>query len=159
GIILWWRRKVSRFNWKTSGVAFHLQTHQAMGIYAWVFLVLLSLTGIIIHWESQASEWANRLTGAAPQAKMLPADPVPAGATILNADQLLSVAEKAAPGAQVTVLEYGARPQDPVRIIMKYPEDHTPAGRTSLFLDAYSGKIRRLQDARSAPVAFKIVRL
>ena len=159
GIILWWRRKVGRFNWKTSGVAFHLQTHQAVGIYAWVFLMLLSCTAMIIHWESQAGDWANRLTGAPPPAKMLPADAMPAGASILNADQLLATAERAVPGAQVTVLEYGDGPQDPVHVIMKYPEDHTPAGRTNLFLDGYSGKIRRLQDARTAPVGFKIVRL
>ncbi|HEU4414167.1 MAG TPA: PepSY-associated TM helix domain-containing protein, partial [Candidatus Angelobacter sp.] len=81
------------------------------------------------------------------------------GAHMLDADQLLSVAEKAVPDAQVTVLQYGDGPKDPVRVIMKYPEDHTPAGRTNLFLDAYTGKTRRLQDARTAPVGFKIVRL
>jgi uncharacterized iron-regulated membrane protein len=159
GIILWWRRKVGRLSWKPSGLVFHFQNHQAVGIYSWVFLLLLSITGMIIHWERQAGELANRLTGAPPPAKMLPADPVPAGATILDADQLTSLAEKAAPGAHVTVLQYGEHPQDPVRIILKYPEDHTPAGRTNIFLDAYSGKVRRLQDARSAPVGFKIVRL
>jgi uncharacterized iron-regulated membrane protein len=46
-----------------------------------------------------------------------------------------------------------------VRIIMKYPEDHTPAGRTNLFLDAYSGNVRMLTDARTAPLGFKLMRL
>ncbi|HMF90116.1 MAG TPA: PepSY-associated TM helix domain-containing protein [Candidatus Angelobacter sp.] len=159
GIILWWRRKVGRFNRRASGITFHFQNHQAVGIYAWGSLMLFAITGMMIHWEGKASEWANKLTGALPPAKMLPADPVAGGAKILDADQLISVAEKAAPGAHVTVLRYGQHPQDPVRVIMKYPEDHTPAGRTNVFLDPYSGKVRRLQDARSAPVGFKIVRL
>jgi uncharacterized iron-regulated membrane protein len=42
---------------------------------------------------------------------------------------------------------------------MKYPEDRTPAGRTNLFLDAYTGKVRQLTDARSAPLSFNLTRL
>jgi uncharacterized iron-regulated membrane protein len=42
---------------------------------------------------------------------------------------------------------------------MKYPEDHTPAGRTNVFIDGYSGKVRMFTDARSAPLGFKLIRL
>jgi uncharacterized iron-regulated membrane protein len=159
GIILWWRRKIGRFRWNSTGVLFHFQVHQAVGIYAWVFLMVLSLTGIALHWEGVAGRLADRLTSSPPRAKMLPADPVQEGAIPLDSDQLVSIAEKSAPGAQVTVIQIAAKPQQPVRIIMKYPEDHTPAGRTQVFLDGYSGKVRLLTDARSAPLGFKLMRL
>jgi len=159
GIILWWRRKIGRFRWNLKGAAFHFHAHQAVGIYVWAFLMVLSLTGIALHWEGPAGRLADRLTGSPPHAKMLPADPVQAGAVPLESDQLVSIAEKSAPGAQVTVIQLATSPQAPVRIIMKYPEDHTPAGRTNLFLDAYTGKARQLTDARSAPLGFKLVRL
>jgi uncharacterized iron-regulated membrane protein len=159
GIILWWRRKIGRFHWSSTGAAFHFHVHQAIGIYAWVFLMVLSLTGIALHWEGAAGRLADRLTGSPPPAKMLPPDPVPAGAVPLDADQLVSIAEKSAPGAQVTVIQLAQGPKAPVRIIMKYPEDHTPAGRTNLFLDGYSGKVRMLTDARTAPLGFKLARL
>lgn len=159
GIILWWRRKIGRFRWSATGAAFHFHAHQAVGIYAWIFLMVLSLTGIALHWEGQAGRLADRLTGSPPPAKMLPADPVQQGAVPLDSDQLVSIAEKSAPGAQVTVIQMVAKPTAPVRMIMKYPEDHTPAGRTNLFVDAYTGKVRQLTDARSAPLSFKLTRL
>ena len=159
GIILWWRRKIGRFRWNLSGAAFHFNMHQAVGIYAWAFLMVLSLTGIALHWEGPAGRLADRLTGSPPPAKMLPADSLQQGAIPLDSDQVVSIAEKSAPGAHVTVMLLAAKPQSPVRVIMKYPEDHTPAGRTNLFLDAYSGKVRMLTDSRSAPLGFKLMRL
>jgi uncharacterized iron-regulated membrane protein len=159
GIVLWWRRKIGRFQWKLTGAAFHFHVHQAVGIYAWAFLMVLSLTGIAMHWERQAARLADRLTSSPPPPKMLPADPAPEGVSPLDFDQLVSIAEKSAPGAKVTVLQMAQGPQRPVRIIMKYPEDHTPAGRTQVFLDAYSGKVRMLTDARTAPLGFKLMRL
>lgn len=159
GIILWWRRKIGRFRWSATGSSFHFHAHQAVGIYAWVFLMLLALTGIALHWEGAAGRLVDRLTNSPPPAQMLPADPVQQGAVPLNSDQLLSIAGKSAPGAQVTVIQMAAKPLAPVRIIMKYPEDHTPAGRTNLFLDAYTGKVRQLTDSRSAPLGFKLMRL
>ena len=159
GIVLWWRRKIARFRWKLTGAAFHFNTHQAFGIYAWAFLMVLSLTGIAVHWESEAGRLADRLTGSPPPAKMLPPDPMPPGAGPLNPDQFVSIAEKNAPGAKVTTIQMAAGPESPVRIIMKYPEDHTPAGRTQVYIDAYSGKVRVLIDSRSAPLGFKLMRL
>lgn len=159
GIILWWRSKIGRFRWNLTGVAFHFNMHQAIGIYAWAFLMVLSLTGIALHWEGPAGRLADRFTGSPPPAKMLPADPVQQGASPLDYDELISIAEKRAPGAHVTVMLLAAKLQAPVRVIMKYPEDHTPAGRTNIFLDAYSGKVRMFTDARSAPLGFKLIRL
>jgi uncharacterized iron-regulated membrane protein len=101
----------------------------------------------------------DRLTGSPPPAKMLPADPVQNGTSPLDSDLLVSISEKNAPGAQVTVIQLATSAETPVRIIMKYPEDHTPAGRTQVFLDTYSGKVRMLTDARSAPLGFKLMRL
>ena len=158
GIVLWWRRKIGRFRWNLNGAAFHFHAHQAVGVYAWAFLMVLSLTGIALHWED-AGRLVDRLTNSPPPAKMLPADPVQQGAVPLESDQLVSIAERNAPGAQVTVIQLATNPRAPVRVIMKYPEDHTPAGRTQMFLDGYSGKVRQLTDARSAPLGFKLMRL
>lgn len=159
GIILWWRRKIGRFCWNLSGMAFHFNMHHAIGIYAWAFLMVLSLTGIALHWEDAAGRLVDRLTGSPPPAKMLPADPVQQGLSPLDSDELITIAEKSAPGAHVMVILLAAKPQAPVRVIMKYPEDHTPAGRTNVFIDGYSGKVRMFTDARSAPLGFKLIRL
>jgi uncharacterized iron-regulated membrane protein len=159
GIILWWRRKIGRFHWSSSGTSFYFNVHQAVGIYAWAFLMLLSLTGIAMHWEREAGRLVDRLTGSPAPAKMLPADSVAQGASPVDSDGLVSIAEKSAPGAKVTRIQLASGPGNPVRVIIKYPEDHTPAGRTQVYLDEYSGKVRLLTDARSAPLGFKLMRL
>ena len=159
GIVLWWRRKIGRFRWNATGTSFHFYAHQAVGIYAWTFFMVLSLTGIAIHWESEAGRLVNWLTGSPPPAKMLSAEPVQESTGPLDADQLISIAKMNAPGAKVTTVYMAATPQGPVRIVMKYPEDHTPAGRTQVFLDAYSGKVLMLTNTRSASLGFKLIRL
>ena len=161
GIILWWRRKIGSFRWQLTGASFYFRLHQAVGIYAWGFLMVLSLTGIAIHWGREVGSVVDRLTGSPSEVKMLPADsvPQPQVARPLEPDQLVSIAEKNAPGAKVTVIQMAAEPKKPVRVIMKYPEDHTPAGRTQVYLDAYSGKVRMLVDTRSASLGFKLMRL
>lgn len=159
GIILWWRRKIGGFRWNQTGLLLHFNMHQAVGIYAWGFLMVLSLTGIAVHWEREAGRLADWLTASPPPPKMLAADTVPQGALPLDSDQIVSIAEKNAPGARVTTIQIAGAPQGAVRIIMKFPEDHTPAGRTQVYLDHYSGKVRLLINARSAPLGFKLMRL
>jgi uncharacterized iron-regulated membrane protein len=48
---------------------------------------------------------------------------------------------------------------NPVRIMMKHPEDHTPAGRTNVLVDAYTGNIVMIVDWRTASPGFRLVKL
>lgn len=159
GLILWWPRKIFQVNWHASGRRITFDLHNALGIYSSVFLLLFSLTAIVIHWEEPASKLAERLTNSPPQQRIPDPSPPPPGAVPLDPETLLGIAQKTAPGARATVLALAGDPREPVRIIMKYPEDGTPAGRTNIYLDAYAGKILFAQTSRNAPVSFKIVKL
>ncbi len=44
------------------------------------------------------------------------------------------------------------------RIWMKYPEDHTPLGRTNLLIDPYSGAVLWKQTSRSATTTTRFFR-
>ncbi len=48
---------------------------------------------------------------------------------------------------------------NPIRIPLRYPEDRTPAGRTTVMIDPYTGKIVFHLDARSGPLGFRYVKL
>jgi len=114
---------------------------------------------MVIRWEGPASKLADSLTNSpAPSRIPDPASPPP-GSVPLDPESLLQIAQQAAPGASATVLGLAGDPKEPVRIIMKYPEDGTPAGRTNVFLDGYTGKILFAQSSRNAPLGFKIVKL
>jgi uncharacterized iron-regulated membrane protein len=156
GLVLWWPRKMFTVRWRSHWKKLNFDLHQVLGIYSSLFLMIFSLTAITIHWENEAAALANRLT----HSEELPTFPRPEsplpGAVRLNADQLLAIAEQAAPGARATYVQLDG---SPIRIPMKYPEDRTPAGRTNIFIDAYSGKVVFHSDSRTGPLGFRMVKL
>ena len=156
GLVLWWPRKIVGVNWNSSGTKINFDLHQALGIWSSVFLLLFALTAIVIRWEEEASKFVNAVTNS-PELPPFPRPQRPQpGMTPLNPDQLLAIAERAAPGARATFIQLAG---NPVRIPMRYPEDRTPAGRTNIFIDPYTGRIVYHLDARSGPIGFRYVKL
>jgi uncharacterized iron-regulated membrane protein len=156
GLVLWWPRKIVSVKWRSPLTKLNFDLHQALGIYTSFFLMIFSLTAIVIHWENEATALANRLSHSDdlppfPQ----PQPPLP-GAVPLNADQVLLIAERTAPGARATYIQLDG---NPIRIPMKYPEDRTPAGRTNIFIDAYTGKVVYHSNSRTGPLGFRMVKL
>lgn len=156
GLILWWRTKIIRVNFQTSGPKFQYDLHSTIGIFSSLFLLVFALTGIVVHWERPAQKWANAISHA-PRPPQPKPDPPTNGATPLDADRLLALAQAAVPGSHATVINLADSPTSPVMVILKFPEDHTPAGRTRVFLDAYSGKVLSLTSSRDAPAAVAYV--
>jgi uncharacterized iron-regulated membrane protein len=159
GLTLWWPGKI--FSVVRTGsrrrVLFHL--HNALGFWAWGGLLVLGATGVAIHWGEGTLVLAARATGVS----IPPPFPRPgarcAPERSLDPDRLLALASAAAPGARVTWLDLGAPGSTPIRVAMKYPEDHTPAGRTNVFLDRCSGAVVSRVSSREAPVAYRAVRM
>jgi len=159
GLVLWWPRKILTVNRSSTGRKIVFDLHNALGLYASIFLMVFALTGIGIHWEKLASTWANRLTNSPTLGPIPRPDSPPPGAVPMDPDRLVALAIQSAPGASPTVVQLSDSPARPVRIIMKYPEDHTPAGRTNIYIDPYSGKVLAAQVSRTAPVGFKITKM
>jgi uncharacterized iron-regulated membrane protein len=159
GLVLWWPRKLFTLTSGASGRRMVFDLHNVTGIYASVFLLIFAVTGAAIAWERQASDWANKITGtAAPPPIPKMRAPAP-GAAMLDPERALAIALAAAPGARVTSVQFPGNLQNPIRVNMKYPEDHTPAGRTVLYMNPASGEIIWLQNARTMPLGSKIMRL
>ena len=153
GLILWWRSKIFRIDLQTSGPKFQYDLHSTVGVVAFVFLLAFAWTGVVVHWGDTARAWVGKVSGVV----VRPADPrpdsPPSGALPLEPAHLLARAQAAVPGARPTVIQLSENADRPALIIMKFPEDHTPAGRTRVFLDAYSGKVLALNSSRAAPAA------
>lgn len=150
GLILWWRTKIIHVNFQSSGPKFQYDLHSTIGIFSSLFLLAFALTGIVVHWERPAQTWANSVSHA-PRPPQPKPDPPASGATSLDPDRLLAAAQIVVPGAHATVINLPDGPLSPAMVIFKFPEDHTPAGRTRVFLDAYSGKVLSLTSSREAP--------
>jgi uncharacterized iron-regulated membrane protein len=142
GIVLWWPRKIYRPG--RPGKRFVFDLHNALGIWSWAFLLLFAATGAVVHWGEAAGPPPPRGTGACKG--LPPASP----------DRLLSAAVAAVPGARPTFLFAAG---NPARVIMKFPEDHTPAGRTNVYLEPCTAKPLAVQTSRDAPLRFKVAKL
>jgi len=156
GLILWWRAKVIRVNFRTSGPKFQYDLHSAVGIFSSLCLLAFALTGIVLHWEDAAQSWANRVSHVAAPARPRLETPAP-GAEPLGPEQLVSIARATVTGSRPTMIDLADSATSPALVILKFPEDHTPAGRTRVFLDPYSGKVLSLTSSRAAPAAVAFV--
>jgi uncharacterized iron-regulated membrane protein len=153
GLILWWRSKTFGINFRTSGAKFQFDLHSTVGVIAFLFLFVFALTGIVVHWEDATQSWARQVNHMpARPARPQPAAPSP-GALPLEPTQLLTLAQAAAPGTRASGVDLAEQPDRPVQVYLRFPEDHTPAGRTRVFLDAYSGKVLSIDSSRAAPAA------
>jgi uncharacterized iron-regulated membrane protein len=70
---------------------------------------------------------------------------------------LLNIAQASIPGARVTTMQFVTG--RPARMQMKFPEDHTPAGRSLVLIDPFSGVPLQVSPSRNASPAVKYVRM
>jgi len=156
GMVLWWPFQVFRVRLSKSGRRVNWDLHAALGFYSSLFMLLFGITGAVIHWEEPARDGVNWLTGQ--NIMEVPKAGAPtAGAVALDGDAVRASAVAAAPGAHVTII--AGLGKSPVRVIMKYPEDGTPAGRTNLYMDAFTGKVLAIEDSRTAAWGTRVVKL
>lgn len=159
GLILWWPRKLLRMSGSTSGQKKNFELHNVLGFYSSIFMLLFALTGVVIHWDNEARELLGKFVGAEEKPAQLTVAPAAPGALALKADAARAISLQTEPGARVTGMQGLGVLGKPIRIWMKFPEDGTPAGRTNLYLDPVSGAVLSAQSSRTAPLAFRIVKV
>jgi uncharacterized iron-regulated membrane protein len=152
GLVLWWPRKLLTVSWRKPWTKLNLEVHQVLGLYTSIFLMFFALTAIVIHWDGLV----NRIAGAQGEPAWPHSKPVPPGRPTPDFDAILAAAQSAEPDARVTAISMDSTP---VRVAMKHPNDHTPAGRTNLFIDAYTRKIDLITDWRTGSPGLRWAKL
>lgn len=157
GAYLWWPAKRMRIQRNGGSRRFWFDLHNVVGIFSLLFLLLLTITGIVIGFERETTPLLYKMTGSAPAARpKLQATPIP-GKDQLGPDEALAIGLAAAPGAQAIALNLPQGPRGVYLISAHYPEDRTPGGRTRIGIDPYSGKVLYLLDSRTAPGGYRAV--
>jgi uncharacterized iron-regulated membrane protein len=157
GLVLWLPGRL----WKPSVLgrkrAGSYEWHNVVGFYASAFMLLFAVTGIVVHWDDETRMFINRMAGEkVPQKPKRAASPRKTAP--LDPDQLLAAGMNAVPGARTTAI-MGIGGNSPVHLMMKYPEDRTPAGRTTLDIDGSTGEIVSMQTSRTAPIGTRVAKL
>jgi len=154
GLYLWW--PYQRFSVKWSGslrrVMFDL--HNASGIYAFVFLLMLTITGLVVSYDEEITKYLYTVTDTKPIARSMPSTPI-AGVTPITAEQAVEIAKKELAGASPITVTVPTEERGSYNITMHFPEDHTGRGtglgRSWVSVDQYSGKVLVSQNSRTAP--------
>ena len=57
------------------------------------------------------------------------------------------------------ITDVPVNPKAVYRILMKFPEDRTPAGRSRVYVDQFSGAVLLVENTRTAPLGTRILNL
>jgi uncharacterized iron-regulated membrane protein len=150
GLFLWWKRKAFSIKWSAPWRRVNYDAHHAVGIVALIPWVLLGLTGSAIAFEEYARPALYRLTGSTVPAQPTVKSNFVKGTKPITIDAALDAASRALPGAQIVVALIPSSPTGTFTFFMKFPEDRTPAGRSRVVVDRYSGQIVWLENSRTA---------
>jgi uncharacterized iron-regulated membrane protein len=142
GIILWWPRKVLRFQRISPFVRFNRDLHYTVGFWSFLAMFTFSITGLSLHY--QTGKLLTLLNTPSRAAN------VPGHGTSIEG--MLRTARETLPGTTIPRLLLPEKAGDPVFIYQRFSEDKTPAGRSFTTLDPKTGAVLSFGSTRTAPL-------
>jgi uncharacterized iron-regulated membrane protein len=113
---------------------------------------------VLIAFENVTDPLVKRLNPSSAETPAPQSTPI-AGATRLPIDRAIAIAEEALPGAVASNVGVPNGPTAVYRILKKFPEDRTPAGRSRVYVDQFSGRVLLVENTRTAPLGTRILNL
>jgi len=141
GIILWWPRKVFRFQRTSRWLHLTRDLHYTVGFWSFLAMFAFSITGLALHY--QTGKLLSLLNTPSRAARM------PGHGTSIEG--MLRTARETLPGTTIPRLLLPEKAGDPVFIYQRFPEDKTPAGRSFTTLDPKTGAVLSFGSTRTAP--------
>jgi uncharacterized iron-regulated membrane protein len=157
GIYLWWPMKRIRVRAETRGWRYWFDLHNAIGVCAFLVLLALSVTGVVIGFDGVSTPLFYRVTGSQPVRGPFAVTPVP-GTTVLSPDRALEIARRELPGA-IPVGINAPGPKAAYRVAFRYPEDRTPGGRSRVYIDPYGGSVLQIESSRTTAAGTRLITL
>lgn len=155
GVILWWPDKIWRIRWSASWKRVVFDMHHALGVLAAIVLVIVTTSGLFIHYQTLNRLMYRLDETAPPRPPHQPGPPAP-GARVITADSAYHVAMALLPGARMMFLQLPTEADAPFVAAVRFPEDHTPAGRSRIFLDRFTGAPLLVTSTRQAQLGTRL---
>jgi uncharacterized iron-regulated membrane protein len=157
GIVLWWPRKIVALGRRASWKRTNFDLHNVLGFYSSLVIAVITLSGMSIAFERTTDPVVKRLNGQADP--IAPQSTPVMRATRITLDEAIAIGEAALPGAAATSINVPAGPKAVYRILKKFPEDRTPAGRSRVHIDQFSGQVLLVENTRTAAAGTRILNL
>ena len=157
GLVLWWPRKILSVGSASSWKRTNFDLHNVLGFYSSLVMLFITLSGVLIAFEGYTDPLVKRLNDVA-DAPAPQSAPV-AGGTRISVDDAIAIGARALPGAFASNVGIPNGPKAVFRILKKFPEDRTPAGRSRVYVDQFSGRVLLVENTRTAPLGTRILNL
>ncbi|QLE49541.1 PepSY domain-containing protein [Nostoc sp. C057] len=159
GVILWpgWRRLIAGFKikWNAHPKRLNFDIHKVVGIITVVFLTLTAFTGFCWNFYdfTEPIIYAVTFTKKQPEPVSVPKP----GQLPLRLTEQLKIADAALPGAMVKSISFPSQPEDSLTISFKLPQENAERGQSNVYLDQYTGKVLRVDNALKMPLGDRIL--
>jgi uncharacterized iron-regulated membrane protein len=157
GLILWWRKKQWKINWKASWKRINWDLHSLIGIYAGTFLLLATVTGFFISFE-QPLYWITH-SGHLERTQQPKSIPPVSPSKGPDLDSLLQASNAALPDATTVAVLFPGRPNSPYVFQKRVPQDASASVHSAVYIDQYSGKVLRVEDFNKISAGYRAVRI
>lgn len=157
GLILWFRLKRATIRFSGSWFRVFFDTHNAIGIYISLLLLLAALTGVVIGFDF-FEPLIFHLTHSQPLVQRhLPNSILAAGANHISSDQAIAIARNAMPDGTLAglVLPAGAKAS---YLVQMRTEETSPSVQSFVVVDQYSGKVLAMQRIRES-LGYSVIRI
>jgi uncharacterized iron-regulated membrane protein len=157
GVLLWWPKSNGQA-WRRgitisrggSWARFNYSAHKAIGIFVAPIFIVLGFSGWYFNLPNWVTPIVSSIATVSPPQK--PSNREPTRSTPILPRQAMTVAQAVYPEGRISRIALPATPSAPYRITLRQPQEIRQGdGATRVTIDAYSGKIVRLQDPMRAP--------
>ena len=156
GLYLWWPRRVLTFKKTQYWRRTNLDLHHVLGFYSALVMIVITLSGVVIAFEKYTDPMFTRLdANPAPAAAPPESTPID-GAKPISVDEAVRLANAALPGAVTSGINLPSQGKAVYRASLKFPEDRTPAGRSRVAIDQWSGAVLQKISTREAGLGTSI---
>lgn len=155
GLYLWWPkpgklRRALTFQPGNSLIRTHYDLHKLTGLAGAMLLTLLALTGFYLEFPNVVTpvvRWFSPVGDASPEGQ--PQSELQAGVSKIPLEQAVAIAHMTFPDAQTMWIGLPQHERDSYSVGLRQPgEVRQAGGQTEVWIDQYSGIVRRITDWR-----------
>lgn len=159
GLVVWpgWRNWVFGLGmrWKAPAPLLNYDIHKVAGVFSALFLLLIAATGAGMVFTSEFQSLTYWLTNTPPITQPT-STAIANQAPPLSLANILRTAEASLPEGKTTLLLLPHDADGVFEVYKKLPQDIDYFGNSKVYIDRYSGKVLRVDNILTAPLAAKI---
>ncbi|MEH2407283.1 PepSY-associated TM helix domain-containing protein [Nostoc sp.] len=149
GIFLWpgWRNFLSGFKikWNAHPKRVNFDIHKVAGVIAGVFLFFTFFTGFCWNFGEFSEPFIRAITFSPhPQE---PVSQLISNQSPVKLNEQLQIGQAQLPGAELRSVYFPQKPDSALMIRYKFPQETDDGGKSYVYLDRYSGKVLRVDNA------------